>query len=154
MGILLHILYNELLKYVFTPMLVIYLIGRPRYFVELLNKFLLITIPLYKIRIFFFLAFFFVANIIQTLYKKYNYKIIILEVNSKTTNDAFDHLKENYIRTKFLFERNIFMYFFFFISIMIFLKFSKVYERTYDLENKLNELKKKNQQNQQIQKEK
>ena len=140
MGIVLHILYQQLLKYIFAPMLIIYIIGKPKFLIELLNKFLLIRDPLYKIRIFFFLAFFFVGSIFQTFYRQYNISQLLDEEYSKTNPNSYNAQIDNYIRTSFLFQRNINIYIFFFVSIIIFLKFSRVYEKTYELENRLKEL--------------
>lgn len=143
MGIILQVLYDVLLKYFFIPMVIIYIIGTPKFLILFVNKLLLIKDPIYGIRILFSLVAFFISSMIFNIYRKFNLQKI-LDADMQSGMDKNNHLIELHERNIFLYERNIYIYCCFFVMIIVFLKFSAMYDKTYELEKNLQELKNDN----------
>ena len=145
MSLLFNFLYNYVLIYVYIPMLILYFIGKPRFIIKTLNWILLIRHPMYKISIFFYASFFFVANMVLLYVQKESVTGKIEEIMQQAVsmggNIYNNQLYEDNLRLLYRHERNIYIFLCFFIISMIYVKFSNVYEKTYELENKIVELK-------------
>ena len=139
-----YILYSYLLP-VLLLMFVIYIIGKPRFLITLLNKILLIPIYRIDIPLSAAMSFLLLIPMLQNSISYYSDKIELeeyLEHYQKYhhSND-FDKKYEYLLRKIFFKERNIFIIFCLMILIFIFVKFSSVYSKTFDVEDEIASLK-------------
>lgn len=128
-------------QYVIWPFIlgfICYVIGKPRFLVRSMNKIidfkLISNHQFYKVLI--FMSSF---GIVSNLYDRH-YKLAELQKASLATN--VNDVKFNSAKkTIFLCERGIFLYFLYLIFTLTFMKFSDVYSKKFELEDKLAKLK-------------
>ena len=141
------ILNDYVLGYIYFPILLMFWIGRPRFIVRLLNKLLLVTEPYRNIPIFLYFTLYFIVNIIISYFQRIGFEKKVIEEVVKAAESGHSLYKnevyENSIRESFKMERNIYIFFCFFVISIVYVKFSKDYKDIDALENKRNELKKK-----------
>lgn len=128
------------LIWIFAIVLIIYIIGKPRGVINFLNRIWLIKLY-HNIPIFGYIIGISFLNII------YNAYIRSLKVNSLTYMINEHRVTSEVIISEkkiiFMCERTIFLYSCYIVFIMVFMKFSKVYEERFELEDRVETIKKK-----------
>lgn len=140
------ILNDYALWYIYVPFLIFYWFGWPRFIIRIMNKILLVKEPYRNIPIFLYFTLFFVANAIISFVQKNGCEKKVLEEVNKSQLSGIpiysNNDYENNLRNLYRSERNSFIFFWFFIASIIYVKFSYDYQKIYELEEKRNSLKK------------
>jgi hypothetical protein len=123
MGMLLNFIYQYIYLYLSLPVLLIVLIGKPRFVINLIYRIINLKEPITKVKIFGFIFGFNVLYVLYCLFRSMSLKNSIknLQVNDLDTVRIIGVI--NYIDDKMreahLFERNAFMFFTFNILILV-----------------------------------
>ncbi len=139
-----HILYNYFLP-VLLAMFVIYLIGKPRFLINLTNKILLL--PVFRIgwplsaTVNFLLFIPLFQNAISYYSDRSSLEDYVLHFKKEHHSHEFDKNYDAHLRKIFYKERNLFIIFCLMMLIFIFVKFSGVYAKTFAVEDEIQKLK-------------
>ena len=131
---------NDYCIYPFMGIFVLYVIGRPKFLIKQISKLWGIKVTSYKLPLFFVISCIFLIGALVNL----SNRLEKVEKLSKITESIPEHLHltsdsiESAKRALFKCERGVFLYSFFFILTALFVKFSDVYEKKFELEEKLN----------------
>lgn len=127
--------------YIFTVFFIIYLIGKPRMLIQLVNKLWTIEITKYNISLFALLSLIFAFGGLNNYFNYYHENIELKSILELGNQDIhYSDLIERKKKFIYLYERGIFLYLTFFIMTLLFVKFSNVYQKKFALEDKLSEL--------------
>jgi hypothetical protein len=131
------------LYYPFLGIFILYVIGRPQFLITRINKLWSLKVTKYEISVFTGLSIFFGLGALYNYINRLDREAALREMISLDGHynvEAVDNQK----KLIFLCERGIFLYLAFFIMTLVFVKFSDVYGKKFDLEAKLDSLEDKN----------
>lgn len=125
------------LFWVFLAIFIMYILGKPRRLIVILNKLWLIKLY-HNIPIFGYIIGLSLLNILYNLWVR-SMKVESLErlIDEHRASSELIIAEKKFI---FMCERTIFLYSLYMVFIMVFMKFSNVYEKKYELEDQISEL--------------
>lgn len=141
MGIILKFVYKFGFLYFFLPMFILYIIGKPRFIVKILNKILELREPVFHYKIFGHLSLFLGLNAVFNYYRKIKVGEEILEFVSTGAPNLRQILEPKY-REQSLYERNFYLFVCLSIMLIIFLKLSFSYKEIIQIEEECSKLEK------------
>lgn len=143
----------QLLFYPFMIIFALYVLGKPRFIIKNLSSIWSLRITRYEVSVFSFLSFIFAVGALFNYYDLRENSFVLEKLYENSNGSYHSEVIENQKKLIFLCERGIFLYLSFFILTAVFVKFSDVYKKKYELEDQIEE-KEKNKKAENARKEK
>jgi hypothetical protein len=137
MGLLIQAVYAAIFKFFCVPVFVLMLIGRPRFLINWVHKFINAKEPLFKLRFFRFIFFLCCITVVWSYYRKYELEKLVAQIGSEGKTNMNVHFIDEKLREAHLFERNTYMFFTFIVIMIIVEKFCHSYFKLWALEDQV-----------------
>ncbi len=147
MGLIIQAIYSGIFKFFCLPVFLLMLIGRPRFLISFVHKFIEFREPFSKLKLFRFIFFLCCLTVGWSYYRKWALeKVIDKLVNDQARTGVASnvHFIDENLREAHLYERNCYMFFTFIVLMGVVEKFCHSYFKLWTLEDKINEKKKYN----------
>jgi hypothetical protein len=146
MGFLLQTLYSQVFKFFCLPVFIIMLIGRPRFLITWIHKFINLKEPFLKVKLFRGLFSVCLLTVLYSYYRKWSLENLVQEITkSQRQGEVIGNINflDEKLREAHLFERNAYMFFTFMILMIVVEKFCHSYFKLWNLEDEVKAAKSK-----------
>ena len=139
MGLLLQTIYTALFKYFCIPIFILMLIGRPRFLIVWIHKFINLREPFMKVRISRGACLICLFTVVWSYFRKWSLEKLVDSIASdeSSRSSTSSQIIDEKLREAHLFERNAYMFFTFMILMIIVEKFCHSYFKLWNLQDEL-----------------
>ncbi len=131
-------IYTSIFKFFCLPVFILMIIGKPRFLINLVHKFIEFKDPIFKLKIFRFIFFLCCLTVGWSFYRKRALESIVDQlVNEQATRGAPSnvHFIDEKLREAHLHERNCYMFLTFIVLMAVVEKFCHIYFKLWSVQD-------------------